>query len=121
MERLPILLAAALAFSVIATDLAMADADCSAQSSLRSKNSNTPAKLTFVNKTPESRTIIWINFNGQLQTYKTLAPGKSWSVNTFLTHPWLVTDGPGNCYGIYLASGGSRTVTLTRSGEGGGD
>jgi hypothetical protein len=121
MKGLPRLLACALAFSIVAVDFAMADADCSRLGSLRSQNSNTKAKLTFVNKTPESRSIIWVDFNGNTQEYKSLQPGQKWTVNTFLTHPWLVTDGPGNCYGIYIASGSSRTINLTAYGNGGGD
>ena len=121
MSRLPLFLASALALSALTTDFALADADCSALDSLHSKNSNTPAKLTFVNKTPESRTIIWIDFDGGQQQYKVLQPGKKWSIKTFLTHPWLVIDGPGNCLGIYLATPGSRTVNLVDFGSGGGE
>lgn len=120
MRLLPVI-ASVLAISVLHAVPAAADASCSKFGSLRSKNANTPTKLTFVNQTPEMRVIEWINYQGGTQEYARLQPGDTWTVNTFLTHPWLVTDGPGNCYKIYLPKPGARTVTLKAYGWGGGD
>jgi hypothetical protein len=120
MKNFSLVLALAVAIFAMLPDLAFADS-CSLLGSVRSTNSNTPARLTFINKTSGGRSIIWIGFSGETHQYKWLEPGGKWTVNTFLTHPWLVTDGPGNCYGIYVASGRSDRIVLTRDGEGGGD
>ena len=109
------------ALSALTALPAAADYSCSKYGTVKSQNSNTPAKLTFINKTPEMRVIEWINYQGGLQEYARLDPGQSYTVNTFLTHPWLVSDGPGNCYKIYLPKAGSRTVKLKDYGWGGGD
>ncbi len=110
--RLP--LAAAIAFALVAPLPAVAgDIPCSAMQSLRSKNSNHPAQMTFVNRTQEGRAILWINFKGQTQQYAWLNPGERFSVDTFLTHPWMVTNGPGDCIDIYMPRRGARTVQLT--------
>jgi len=34
------------------------------------------------------------------------------TLDTFLTHPWMITDGPGNCVDIFMAHAGTRVVTL---------
>ncbi len=112
--RLSLPIAALAAFAVIAPlPAAAGDVPCSAMQSLRSQNSNHPTKMTFVNKTSEGRAILWINFKGQTQQYAWLNPGERFSVNTFLTHPWMVTNGPGDCIDIYMPRRAPRTVRLT--------
>jgi hypothetical protein len=78
--------------------------------------------MTFINKTSEGRAILWIDYNGQTQQYSYLNPGQSYSVNTFVTHPWMVTNGPGDCIDIYMPRRSPRTVRLTSMpGFGGGE
>ncbi len=90
------------------------DLPCAAEGSLRSKHSEVPTKMTFVNRTSQGRAIVWIDFNGGTKQYAWLDAGQRFSVDTFMTHPWLITDGPGNCIEIYLPRKGKRTVNLTR-------
>ena len=82
--------------------LAEADASCKDQSKLRSQNSKTPIKLTFINRSGAMRGILWLDFDGQPKDYANLSDRERVTLDTFLTHPWMVTDGPGNCLRIVL-------------------
>ena len=118
--RLPI--AALIAFALLAPlPAAAGDIPCSAMQSLRSKNSDRPTHMTFVNKTSEGRAILWIDFQGTPQNYAWLNPGERFAVDTFLTHPWMVTNGPGDCIEIYMPRSKSRTVRLTAMPDFGGE
>jgi VHL beta domain len=77
--------------------------DCGLASTIRSVESTAPARLVFVNETLGAAvTVSWIDFQGDSQVLATLQPGQSYSVETFLTHPWKVTAGNGTCLGLYL-------------------
>ena len=59
---------------------------------LRSQNFNTPTSIVFVNDYGKEIVIHWVNYTGQLVFYSFLAPGDHYIQQTYLTHPWLVTD-----------------------------
>ncbi len=117
--RLFALLIAALTLGVAVSTGDAAAASCSRGA--KSKNSNTPVKMTFVNKSGEYRGVMWADFNGKLVSYANLNPGQSYTVNTFATHPWIFTDGPGNCVEMFIARAGTKSYTLKvkASGQGG--
>lgn len=92
--------------------LAEADASCKDQSKLRSQNSKTPIKLTFINRSGAMRGILWLDFDGQPKDYANLSDRERVTLDTFLTHPWMVTDGPGNCLRIVLPKAGGQVVEL---------
>jgi VHL beta domain len=80
---------------------------------LKSKNSNSAITLTFVNKTDALRNVTWLDFKGKPVDYAQLQPGEKFTINTFLTHPWMFTDGPGNCHEIYLPKKGVKNFRIT--------
>jgi hypothetical protein len=79
---------------------------------VRSLNSNTPALMTFVNQSDQPIDCYWIDFGGQRQLYKRLDAGGSYTQQTYLTHPWLITDANGHPWNVYLPEAPSRTVYL---------
>ena len=79
----------------------------------RSRNSNTPVTVTFVNKTDSLRAVMWINFEGTPVNYAALNAGESYTVKTYLTHPWMFTDGPGNCIEMYMPKAGQSVFNIT--------
>ena len=88
-------------------------------SDLDSLNSSTPVPATtiyFQNNSNKSLKIDWIDFNGNLLTYKDdFSPGSGHRQATFLTHPWYITTDDGNtCVTILtgLRSGETDTVTF---------
>jgi len=88
------------------------DPSCKELFSVKSKGSDAPAKLTFINKSGAYRSIMWLDFSGQPKDYANLQAGEEVTLDTFLTHPWMVTNGPGDCIEIFMPHAGTRVVTL---------
>jgi hypothetical protein len=89
------------------------DPSCKERTKLRSKNSDTKTKITFVNKSGGMRGILWLDFTGQPKDYANLQNGEEAVFDTFMTRPWMITDGPGNCLQIVMPHPGARVVELT--------
>jgi len=89
-------------------------ASCASFGRVKSKNSNTPVTVIFVNKSGAYRSVMWIDFNGQPKNYAGLNPGQRFTVHTYLTHPWMFTDGPGNCKQMFFPRKGVSRVNITR-------
>ena len=85
---------------------------CTQLGSIRSKYSNRPTKITFVNNSGAYRGILWIDFKGQPKDYANLQAGQQITLDTFQSHPWMVTDGPGNCLQIALPRSGPSLVAI---------
>ncbi len=78
-----------------------------------SRNSNVRAQVTFINRSGSYRSVVWVDFQGGRKQYASLNPGQSYTINTFVTHPWVLTDGPGNCIEMYMPRPGRQVFTLT--------
>jgi VHL beta domain len=111
----------AAALVALSATTASADSSCNGLFKTKSKNSDTATSITFVNKSQTQRGIMWLDFKGQPQDYATIAPGKSVTLQTFLTHPWMVTTGPGDCLQIVMPSAGGSTFKLTEKGASSGE
>ncbi len=59
---------------------------------LKSWNSRKATTISFQNDTMLTTDIYWLDYQGKEQHYKTLKPGGSFSLKTYLTHPWIVKD-----------------------------
>lgn len=94
----------------------VADPSCKKLWKIKSQNSNTPTTITFINNSGLIRDILWLDFKGQPKNYASLNNGEQVTLQTFMTHPWMVTNGPGDCINIVLPRAGSRTVTLGGGG-----
>jgi hypothetical protein len=88
---------------------------CTKLGSIRSKYSNRPTKITFVNNSGGYRGILWIDFKGQPKDYANLQAGQQITLDTFQTHPWMVTDGPGNCLQMALPLAGPSLVAIGKA------
>jgi VHL beta domain len=75
---------------------------CSDRSNMRSAKYQIPSKITFVHYSGARRDIYWIDYAGRHHNFITLKAGQQATVDTFLTHPWMVTDASGNCIEILL-------------------
>lgn len=82
---------------------------CNAFGNLRSINSGQAVTIRFTNNSGAHRSVMWIDYQGQPKQYKDLAPGQSYAQQTFVGHPWMFTDGPGNCKEIFIPQGDGRT------------
>ena len=93
------------------------DESCAKQGKVRSQNSNTPTLITFDNKTGQDKVVMWIGFDGVPKDYGLIRPGQRKDFKTFLTHPWMITDLPGNCVQIEMpiANGGVNFIAVDQS------
>jgi VHL beta domain len=59
------------------------------------------------------RAILWLDFSGHPKDYANLQNGEQAVFDTFMTHPWMITDGPGNCLQIVMPHPTARVVELS--------
>lgn len=86
---------------VLQAQTALTALPCSEESSLMALNSNVSTSVDFENQTNETVNVYWLNFMGAPVLYYTLAPGTGYTQQTFVTHPWLITDASNNCIEIF--------------------
>lgn len=99
--------------SPVAASLPDAEAvSCKTAATMKSKESSAAAKITFINKSGATRVIQWKTFDGGYQQYATLEPGQELVQETFLTHPWIAANGPGDCANAFLPVPGSSVAIL---------
>lgn len=77
---------------------------CSDEPNLRSLSFDVKTTLMFKNATAQPVRLYWIDYTGARKLYFTLQPGDTISQDTFLTHPFVLTDLNDKCLGIYLPS-----------------
>lgn len=92
---------------------ALADS-CDLLGNLKSRDTGVPVTIRFKNKSGGYRSIMWLDYDGNPVAYKDLNAGESYTQSTFAGHPWMVTDGPGNCRHIFVASKKTRRFNITR-------
>lgn len=80
---------------------------------VRSLNSDVPAIITFHNTSAQVVKLYWLNFKGERVFYQNLQVGKLYQQETFLTHPWVVTDDKDNAWALHYAQRKSLTVNIT--------
>jgi hypothetical protein len=113
-----ILLAFALA-AIFSAAFSTGDADAQVHASckqlfkIKSINSDSKTKITFINNSGMYRSILWLDFSGQPKDYAGLNSGERALFDTYLTHPWMIATGPGDCLQIVLPQPGGSVVNLT--------
>jgi len=87
---------------------------------LKSIHSKISYFLTFTNTSVQYITIWWIGYKGELHKYFTLAPGKSWTVKTFVSHPWVLKNSKNVAFALFrnnraVAMNSRHAVTITKT------
>jgi hypothetical protein len=72
------------------------------------------ANLTFINNSNEVKQIYWLNQIGTRVLYVTLNVNQSASFQTYMEHPWVVTDATGKCQAIYMPTPWAQLIKLTK-------
>ena len=87
----------------------------------RSIENPTRAWINFVNQSPRTLDVYWLDYGGNAVHYFTLNPGAWYTQPTYLQQPWKVLDGDGVCRGYVIAESERITYTvfddLTRPGQ----
>ena len=79
---------------------------------VRSLNSDVQAAITFQNDSAQTVKIYWLGFKGERVFYQRLLPGETYAQETFLTHPWVVTDDKANAWALHYAQRKPLTVSI---------
>jgi hypothetical protein len=107
---------ATLAIAMIASVFpVLADAaplGCKKLNGLRSKNSDTPSTIRFLNARDRMIRTYWLDFGGVQRFYAEIEPGGFYVQPTYLTHPWIILDEAGNCNGPYMPRQGGREIVV---------
>jgi len=86
---------------------------CSGEGRIKSSQ-GTSIYMDFVNQRGSNINVYWLNHNASRVTYKAnLATTQTHNQQTFVTHPWLITDNTGACLGIYRpVTASKKTITF---------
>ena len=68
--------------------------------------------MKFTNRSKNTKRIYWLNYSGVRELYAKLAPGRTYRVDTFVTHPWVITRSTGDCYAIYLPNRFPMSISI---------
>lgn len=109
MMRLWLALPFVLAAPAFAEDLTR----CDELGSLKSVNADVPMSIRFVNETGLYRVVTWLDYEGDVVVYNTLEAGQAYTQETFAGHPWMITNGPGDCTVIHVADPEISEIVLT--------
>jgi hypothetical protein len=77
-----------------------------------------PSQITFDNESGRTAQIWWLDYNGNYVYYNTLEDGTSYLQETWITHPWVMTDtsgsegSPGECLGYTISTQPSQTYVI---------
>ena len=85
---------------------------CDLQFNLRSIDSGIPVNIKFINTTQNFHHIDWIDYEGGFVPYNALNGGESYTQQTFVGHPWLITNGPGDCQAIFIPQAGDTQYVI---------
>ncbi|MGI3184867.1 hypothetical protein [Nioella aestuarii] len=70
---------------------------CDTYGSAYSVSGHVPQQVTFFNEADAARVLFWIDYQGQPIQIAIVEPGLWVTIDSFLTHPWLITDMGGLC------------------------
>ncbi|MGP0058997.1 MAG: caspase family protein [Beijerinckiaceae bacterium] len=95
-----------------APDDSRSPARCSDEQSLKSVDARRPTGISFKNSRDTSIRIFWIDYAGKRKLYGSLSYGQSLSLQTFMTHPWVITNNVDTCIGVYLPETPAREFVI---------
>ncbi len=87
--------------------------DCAEIEKLRSVYNLVSTTVDFVNASQSPRDLNWIDFNGQLKFYNSLAPQTAVRALTYDSHYWVISDSSKHCLAVYVTGKKSAVVTIT--------
>ena len=91
----------------------LTDVGCAQEDRLRSTDGSISTQVTFINRSALTIRTYWLNYQGKRVFYSDIAPGRSHVQQTYVTHPWVITNNPsGNCVAIYQPARTPATVVI---------
>lgn len=90
---------------------------CEMLGQVLSLNGNQPQQITLTNMTDGYRGVLWIDYNGNFVDIGGLNQGEAITIDSYVTHPFMITDGPGNCLEVMVTTGGQSEFAITAPGQ----
>jgi hypothetical protein len=84
---------------------------CSRERSLMSVTHDQHIDVTFWNHSGEFAKAYWLNYYGKRVFYSVLA-ARPWTVHTYISHPWVITDANDRCEKIILPGTSQYSVYI---------
>ena len=94
---------------------------CEMVGTLRSQDGSQPQQVTVTNMADGYRGVVWIDYNGGFLDMGGLSQGESLTIDSYATHPFMMTDGPGNCLEVMVTTVGQSSFAITAPGQFFGD
>jgi hypothetical protein len=82
------------------------------EQTLHSINTTVPAQIRFSNEANVPVQVHWLDNNGNRITYCRLEVGESCVMDTFVTHPWVITDFAGKSLGLFMPEPGFHKALI---------
>jgi hypothetical protein len=97
----------------IRTENGIEEYACSGEGRIKS-STGASIYMDFVNQRGSNMNVYWLDYNTGRVSYKSnLATEQTHNQQTFVTHPWLITDNTGACLGIYRpVTASKKTITF---------
>jgi hypothetical protein len=92
---------------------ALQDVGCAGEDGFQSKEGPQSTQITFINRSDRPVRTYWLNYQGKRVFYSEIAPGRSYVQQTYVTHPWVITnDRSGNCIALFLPASFPATAVI---------
>lgn len=88
-------------------------ASCETLRDERSRESQIAVDMIFINRSENYRSVMWVGFDGMPVNYANLNPGEQFSVRTYVTQPWMITDASGNCIEMIMPQPGQTVFEIS--------
>jgi uncharacterized caspase-like protein len=85
---------------------------CALENSLKSLVGDQSVMVTFRNLLSETISTYWLDYTGKRVFYQRINAGGSYTQQTYISHPWVLVDGRGQCRKIILPGDSQRVVTI---------
>lgn len=85
---------------------------CGSESVSISRSGKVTTEITFINQRQQPVKIYWLDYSGKRKFYAQIQPGDRVVQQTYVTHPWVVTDASNNCLDVYYPDGQPRIVEI---------
>jgi hypothetical protein len=80
--------------------------------SLRSVESKTATSIRFVNQTNDLIHVFWLDYDGKRNLRGRVEPHKDLTLDTFVSHPWVVVNERDEVLGVFKPRSGESTAIV---------
>lgn len=100
-------------FLSLGASAAQAAGGCEAERGARSVSGTRETKVVFDNRSSDRVRVYWLDYNGRRAFYSEVQPGGSYVQDTYMTHPWVVTDTREACIMMFRPAPGATIATIS--------